>query len=32
LASQSIAVAVTLLLRLAAMRWRLRLPEFKART
>ena len=31
LASQSIAVAVTLILRLAAMRWRLRLPEFQAR-
>lgn len=29
--SQSIAVAVTLSLRLAAIRWRLRLPEFKAR-
>jgi uncharacterized membrane protein YeiH len=31
LASQSIAVAVTLSLRLAAIRWRLRLPEFQAR-
>ncbi len=31
LISQSIAVAVILILRLAAMRWRLRLPEFKAR-
>jgi len=31
LSSQSIAVAVTLSLRLAAMRWRLRLPEFQAR-
>ena len=31
LLSQSIAIAVTLSLRLAAMRWRLRLPEFKAR-
>lgn len=29
--SQSIAVAVTLSLRLAAIRWPLRLPEFKAR-
>jgi uncharacterized membrane protein YeiH len=31
LASESIAVAVTLMLRLAAIRWRLRLPEFHAR-
>ena len=31
LAGQSIAVAVTLSLRLAAIRWRLRLPEFQAR-
>ena len=31
LASQSIAVALTLSLRLAAIRWRLRLPEFEAR-
>jgi uncharacterized membrane protein YeiH len=31
LASQSLAVAVTLSLRLAAMRWRLNLPEFQAR-
>jgi len=32
LAVQSIAVVVTLGLRLAAIRWRLRLPEFKERT
>ncbi len=32
LAGQSIAMAVTLGLRLAAIRWRLRLPEFEART
>lgn len=31
LASQSVAVAVTLVLRLAAIRWRLRLPEFQPR-
>jgi uncharacterized membrane protein YeiH len=31
LVGQSIAVAVTLSLRLAAIRWRLRLPEFQAR-
>jgi uncharacterized membrane protein YeiH len=31
LASESIAVAVTLILRLAAIRWRLQLPEFRAR-
>jgi uncharacterized membrane protein YeiH len=31
LAAQSIAVAVTLSLRLAAIRWRLRLPQFRAR-
>ena len=31
LASQSVAVAVTLGLRLAAIRWRLQLPEFQAR-
>lgn len=31
LAGQSVAVAVTLVLRLAAIRWRLRLPEFQPR-
>ncbi len=31
LASQSIAMAVALSLRMAAIRWRLRLPEFEAR-
>jgi uncharacterized membrane protein YeiH len=31
LLSQSIAIVITLSLRLAAMHWRLRLPEFKAR-
>jgi uncharacterized membrane protein YeiH len=31
LISQSIAIAFTLALRLAAIRWRLRLPEFKER-